>query len=381
VKPGNDDDALELGRRLLASAADDDAGASDGQARALATMAALLAGGAAAGTATTAAAATSSAAATTTTMTTTAAAAPAAAAAQGGSMFLLKAILTGVLATAAATATVHLVRSRPSTNARPAVIERAAGGGAVDTPEPAAPEVRPVVRRQREAELLGPRPFTPDSLRGRTARSAPATQLVSCEPLAAIAAAEARTHGSNALINAKAALASTRGRPLKMELRSRCDRPLLVYWVDYHGAEVLKGHLRPGETFYQHTFDTHPWRIRDAGTGTLLREILPPASEPDTGSHTIDGKRQVVDGTPTECSAAGGMRMQARFVNATDTTLQAVWVNESCEELVRGTIEPGQSWFQMTDDTHAWRFRKAGSSELVDEFRFVTQPPWHLQIP
>lgn len=50
--------------------------------------------------------------------------------------------------------------------------------------------------------------------------------------------------------------------------------PQKIYWVDYDCAEAEFGELASGETIVQSTFDTHPWVLRDAETGTFLSMVI-----------------------------------------------------------------------------------------------------------
>lgn len=48
-----------------------------------------------------------------------------------------------------------------------------------------------------------------------------------------------------------------------------------VYWVDYNCVENYYGFADPGSAFTIGTFETHAWRVRNASTGELMREIPP----------------------------------------------------------------------------------------------------------
>jgi len=54
-----------------------------------------------------------------------------------------------------------------------------------------------------------------------------------------------------------------------------------IFWIDYGCEEVSYGQVAPGRRFSVSSFATHPWRIRDAITHVLLREI-PPLTAPTT---------------------------------------------------------------------------------------------------
>lgn len=68
---------------------------------------------------------------------------------------------------------------------------------------------------------------------------------------------------------------STSSGEVQVSITNNCpDMSIELFWVDYACEEApLFGVLAPGETFAFDSFDGHPWRIREAQTGTLLREI------------------------------------------------------------------------------------------------------------
>jgi hypothetical protein len=48
-----------------------------------------------------------------------------------------------------------------------------------------------------------------------------------------------------------------------------------MFWVNYQCAEMTYGTVAPGQTFVNNSWVSHPWRLRDAATHALLREIPP----------------------------------------------------------------------------------------------------------
>lgn len=48
---------------------------------------------------------------------------------------------------------------------------------------------------------------------------------------------------------------------------------VVVLWVNYSCEEIPFGFVEPGELWEQETFQNHPWRIRNAETGELMRDI------------------------------------------------------------------------------------------------------------
>lgn len=48
----------------------------------------------------------------------------------------------------------------------------------------------------------------------------------------------------------------------------------VLFWVDYACHEQVKHRLDPGESWTSHTYDAHPWRVRDEA-GALLADYVP----------------------------------------------------------------------------------------------------------
>lgn len=59
-----------------------------------------------------------------------------------------------------------------------------------------------------------------------------------------------------------------------LTLNNRSARTLNVFWVGYDCAEQSYGAVAPGSNFSISTHPTHPWRLRDQTTGTLVFEYV-----------------------------------------------------------------------------------------------------------
>lgn len=69
-------------------------------------------------------------------------------------------------------------------------------------------------------------------------------------------------------------------QPITLTFRNRTpDITLNIFWVDYGCSERSYGTIPPGADHVQQTFVTHPWRLRDARTGALLKEFVPAPSD------------------------------------------------------------------------------------------------------
>ncbi|MEA5578698.1 CAP domain-containing protein [Anabaena sp. UHCC 0451] len=85
------------------------------------------------------------------------------------------------------------------------------------------------------------------------------------------------------------------------------NRQVDIYWVNYQCEEVKYYTLRPGQSYRQRTYITHPWRVRDSQTGRILNEAVtrrgnsqfrvsssqtPPNSQPTNSNNTVTANNQ-----------------------------------------------------------------------------------------
>ncbi|HEY4122037.1 MAG TPA: hypothetical protein VGM56_29425 [Byssovorax sp.] len=66
---------------------------------------------------------------------------------------------------------------------------------------------------------------------------------------------------------------SEAGLNARISLENKRPTPVEVYWVDYGCEEIFKGYVAPGETWHQNTWDAHLFRVRDAATHELVKEL------------------------------------------------------------------------------------------------------------
>lgn len=75
---------------------------------------------------------------------------------------------------------------------------------------------------------------------------------------------------------APAACSSGGGDAVTLEVVNDCfSVAVQVLWVNYGCEEIPYGLVEPGEFWQQGTYQNHPWRIRNAETGELMREVPP----------------------------------------------------------------------------------------------------------
>ncbi|GLC45324.1 hypothetical protein PLESTM_001720200 [Pleodorina starrii] len=92
--------------------------------------------------------------------------------------------------------------------------------------------------------------------------------------------------------------------PCSLTVRNRSPRQVEARWVNFDGDEEPYATILPGHVWTVDTYETHPWRFRDASTGDLVCEYVaqrgdrllqlydPPADllDPDPGSSTTTGE-------------------------------------------------------------------------------------------
>lgn len=58
------------------------------------------------------------------------------------------------------------------------------------------------------------------------------------------------------------------------------DRTVRLFWVDTSCREIAYSAIASGQTFVQQTFVGHVWRVRDASTNALYKEVTPTTTAP-----------------------------------------------------------------------------------------------------
>lgn len=61
----------------------------------------------------------------------------------------------------------------------------------------------------------------------------------------------------------------------ELEITNGCEFTIEVYWVDYECGEDSYATVDPGEEWSIASYQTHPWRVRNAATNELLVDIPP----------------------------------------------------------------------------------------------------------
>jgi len=94
-------------------------------------------------------------------------------------------------------------------------------------------------------------------------------------------------------------LRSIHGRvPTTLTFVNRTTSSVRILWLNYQGREVFYRSLGPGESYTQTTYATHPWRIRDASSGKVLRTLVANA-DPERITIGRDQSREESDQIPT----------------------------------------------------------------------------------
>lgn len=61
----------------------------------------------------------------------------------------------------------------------------------------------------------------------------------------------------------------------QLEVVNGCAYAIDVYWVGYDCGESHYATIGPAEGWATNSYETHPWRVRDAASNDLLLEIMP----------------------------------------------------------------------------------------------------------
>ncbi len=54
--------------------------------------------------------------------------------------------------------------------------------------------------------------------------------------------------------------------------------PIRTYWLDFEGKRVFRSEIRPGDSFVQQTYVTHPWVVTSTATKNCVAIFQPDTS-------------------------------------------------------------------------------------------------------
>lgn len=142
------------------------------------------------------------------------------------------------------------------------------------------------------------------------------------------------------------------------------DRTLEVEWTNERCQRQLQLSLKPFEYANQVTLVGDEWRVRDAAS----HEVLFEGRAPETNSALI---------FPTSddrvCSGLGREVREVNFKNRyADRALSLFWVDPACREHAAGEIAPRSHVTVTSVVGHRFRFRRAGTEELVEDTPLIT---------
>jgi len=84
---------------------------------------------------------------------------------------------------------------------------------------------------------------------------------------------------------------ATDGEPMLLTVVNTCStEPVDLYFVTFLCDERFYKQIAPGESVYQPTYDTHPWRVRDHATHRLLKEITPTRPPTKPWGHVVQAE-------------------------------------------------------------------------------------------
>jgi hypothetical protein len=192
------------------------------------------------------------------------------------------------------------------------------------------------------------------------------------------------------LPDAPPTVCSTGGEPLLLEVVNTCSTEAVdLYWVTFLCEERLFKELAPGETVYQRTYDTHPWRIRDHATHRLIKEVAAsgtPSPPLDPVLHAEEQNRHVVI-TPLDeaeeaaprCSERGGEAEVLELVNTRSEPADLYRVDSQCTEILFTQLRPGEDLRRPSSSGDAWRVRDPATHRLLRDLPPTLPPSKDLQ--
>lgn len=141
------------------------------------------------------------------------------------------------------------------------------------------------------------------------------------------------------------------------------DRTLEVAWTDERCQRSVQFILEPFRFSNQVTLAGDGWRVRDVNTN----EVLFDGTAPESNSTLIFPSSDT-----RVCSGLGREARDVNFRNRyADRTLSLFWVDAACREHAAGEIAPRSHITVKTVVGHLFRFRRAGTEELVEDTPLV----------
>jgi len=209
-------------------------------------------------------------------------------------------------------------------------------------------------------------------------RAAPGPLPLPTDPRAA-AARVVDQCSSIALPDEPPAVCSTDGAPLLLTIVNTCStEPVDLYWVTFFCEERFFKQIAPGESVFQATYDTHPWRVRDHETHRLLKEIAPTgtAGTPfgpvvqaeELNRHVVVTPLDHAEETRPRCSEGGGHPEVLEVVNARgDEATDLYFVDGECTEVFFTRLQPGEDLRRPSYSNQAWRLRDHATQRLLKD--------------
>ena len=145
--------------------------------------------------------------------------------------------------------------------------------------------------------------------------------------------------------------------PVQAAFVNRTHLSLTVEWIDYGGETTVYGIIAPGERFEQATFVSHPWVLRDAYSGTVVRVVPSLTSDAEV---VVDAEKLV--------SMAGTKVTEATMRNLLPFAIDLCWVDFNGSEQHYAELAPGAAYSVTTAAAHPWRARRKGGGPVAGLF-------------
>jgi len=198
----------------------------------------------------------------------------------------------------------------------------------------------------------------------RLYRSLKNISILSILGLSALSAGNAIAAQPNTLKTCSTAWSST----ANLKIHNNHSQKVDLYWVDYQCNEVKYTTINPGYTVVQPSFITHPWRIRESGSGKLLKQV------------TLNKAGTTVVGAKDECSAGGSDAVQLEIYNNDSSAVEVYWMDYNCKERYYYRVYPGKKQTINTYATHVWRIRKPNSGIVLKDIQLDSSASTRVNV-
>jgi len=142
--------------------------------------------------------------------------------------------------------------------------------------------------------------------------------------------------------------------PVNIKFINNHSASVDIVWSSYQGEDIKYNTLEYGESYEQPSFATHPWKIVEAETGTVLKIFVAHVGQTSYDVEAVDLSSRH---SQNPCTIY--------FVNNLPPGhyVEVRWVNFEGEEIPYCTLSSGQSYVQQSYLTHPWKLYDISDEE------------------